>query len=751
MESSIAAFSQSIQTNWDGTKPPVAYSTHVGNANSSLGSELLDPNRTIALGLEMDGYKALGVKAISISVDYPALDPAFDAFGGRSSQYLNFYKGLMVAARTRGLKVVVETGPMFSDPAFSSVDVMPFYNTLTIEQYRAGRANHALLIAQELAPDFLSVIQEPDTEATQTGKPELGTPDGSAALLNQIMMTYRNAGISVPVGAGVGTWIASYTSYIQNFVNTSIDFVDMHIYPSNRDYLQRAVTIADMARAAGKQVGMSEAWSHKVRDSELAVVSPSVIFGRDVFSFWAPIDSLFLKTMVDFAHFKNLLFLGAFQGALFRNYLEYTPQTAEMTPAELNAAVLVPQTSAMLAGGFTSTGEDWMKYILSDPDTAAPTAPPAGEVTPYPTSVVINWSESSDNVGVAGYEIHRDDENITRTTSLAYYDNSLTDGKTYKFSIMAFDASGNLSSPTEIEVTTKDVTPPDPPATVVAETTAEDQITITWAAATDNVKVESYWLLRGVDGKTPTAFTSLPGTATSYVNTNLQSTASFCYALIAMDSAGMPSETSPKACASTPDITAPTIPTNLTGNVVSANQITLSWTASTDKGGVALYRIYRGDNGSPIVAIGTSTTPAYVDRTATSKVTYNYRIAACDAIPNCSGLSAGVRLTTPAAADTTPPATAIYAPLAGSTVSRSVALVATATDLPGTGEEASGIAGVRIQVDGMDVAAEVTAKPYYVVLNTKNVSNGAHTVTAIGRDIAGNVSTSAPAVINVAN
>jgi len=100
------------------------------------------------------------------------------------------------------------------------------------------------------------------------------------------------------------------------------------------------------------------------------------------------------------------------------------------------------------------------------------------------------------------------------------------------------------------------------------------------------------------------------------------------------------------------DTQAPTVPQNLTGQAVSAAQVTLNWTASIDNGGgtVAGYRIFR--NGS---AIGTSATNSYTDNAVIGSTTYTYRVTAFDnAVPgNESAQSSPVAVTTPAGQTTT--------------------------------------------------------------------------------------------------
>ena len=49
------------------------------------------------------------------------------------------------------------------------------------------------------------------------------------------------------------------------------------------------------------------------------------------------------------------------------------------------------------------------------------------------------------------------------------------------------------------------------------------------------------------------------------------------------------------------------------------------------------------------------------------------------------------------------------------------------------------------------LGAEDTTSPYGVSWNTTTVANGAHTLTALARDAAGNTTISAPVTVNVAN
>lgn len=93
---------------------------------------------------------------------------------------------------------------------------------------------------------------------------------------------------------------------------------------------------------------------------------------------------------------------------------------------------------------------------------------------------------------------------------------------------------------------------------------------------------------------------------------------------------------------------APSAPTNLTANVVSATEVDLGWTGSISSIGIDHYNVSR--NGSNI---GTSTNTSYADTSTTGGNTYSYTVAAVDTQGNVSAPSNTATAVTPAAgADT---------------------------------------------------------------------------------------------------
>ena len=98
----------------------------------------------------------------------------------------------------------------------------------------------------------------------------------------------------------------------------------------------------------------------------------------------------------------------------------------------------------------------------------------------------------------------------------------------------------------------------------------------------------------------------------------------------------------------------------------------------------------------------------------------------------------------PQVQDPVPPTVSISSPSAGAQVSDIVNVVADASD-------DVGVAGVQFFVDGVANGPEDPDSPYGLAWDTRAVSNGAHTLTARARDAAGNLTTSSPVTVNVAN
>ncbi len=189
-----------------------------------------------------------------------------------------------------------------------------------------------------------------------------------------------------------------------------------------------------------------------------------------------------------------------------------------------------------------------------------------------------------------------------------------------------------------------------------------------------------------------------------------------------------------KAAATTLDVTAPSIPANLSATGVSPSQINISWSASTDNVGVRGYQLFR--NG---VQIGTTATTSFVDSNLAASTTYSYNVTAFDAAGNVSAQSSAAVATT-STSDTTAPT--VPANLSGtSTLSTQVSLSW------GASTDNIGVAGYRVSRNSVQVGT--TASTTFV--DTGLIASTTYSYTVAAFDAAGNVSAaSSPFTITTA-
>jgi beta-glucanase (GH16 family) len=92
-------------------------------------------------------------------------------------------------------------------------------------------------------------------------------------------------------------------------------------------------------------------------------------------------------------------------------------------------------------------------------DSAGPSAPANPAITATDTTLALSWDASSDDVGVVGYDVYQGTALVGTPTSTSFALSGLTCGTTYTFSLVAYDAAGNNSTPTTISGTTADCGP----------------------------------------------------------------------------------------------------------------------------------------------------------------------------------------------------------------------------------------------------------------------------------------------------
>ncbi len=80
-------------------------------------------------------------------------------------------------------------------------------------------------------------------------------------------------------------------------------------------------------------------------------------------------------------------------------------------------------------------------------DTQPPSVPTGLMQTGATTSsIAISWNPSSDNVGVAGYKVYRNTNQVGNVNATSFADTGLTPSTTYSYTVSAYDAAGNQSA-----------------------------------------------------------------------------------------------------------------------------------------------------------------------------------------------------------------------------------------------------------------------------------------------------------------
>ncbi|WP_203932667.1 cellulose binding domain-containing protein [Virgisporangium ochraceum] len=200
---------------------------------------------------------------------------------------------------------------------------------------------------------------------------------------------------------------------------------------------------------------------------------------------------------------------------------------------------------------------------ISDDVPPIDTTPPSAPGTPVasaitPNGFTLSWPPSADNVGVVGYQVTTVVPPgsaapiriwTTGTNSITITD--LPPRSTNTFQVRAFDAVPNYSQPSpQITVTTappQDQTPPTAPGTPVATAVAATSVTLTWAAATDNVGVTAYYL-RNPAGTVATG----PFTGATATMVNLAPATTYTWVVVAVDAANNISDPSGQITVTTP-------------------------------------------------------------------------------------------------------------------------------------------------------------------------------------------------------
>jgi len=430
------------------------------------------------------------------------------------------------------------------------------------------------------------------------------------------------------------------------------------------------------------------------------------------------------------------------------------------------------------AAGNLSNWSGIVTVVIPAPDTQPPTAPANLTATPLSNSQInLEWTAATDNVGITSYLVERCQgaacasfAQVASGAATALGDAGLAAATAYSYRVRATDAAGNLG-PYSSTASATTYSPPATPAFVqgsyaVPQTpTATIPVTFTAAQAVGDLNVV---IVGWTNNNTAqlTAVVDSRGNAYQLAigPTVISNRAQFIYYaknIVAAPAGGNIVTVTFSAGAQNADVrileysgidtTSPLdVAVGGTGSSNSSSTPVMTTTNPRD------LLVAGNDVASWTTAAGTGFTKRFItspngdiaeDRvvTATGAYTATAPLGSAGAWVMQMAAFKAAGGGPPPPPDTTPPTVSIASPAAGVTLGGTVNVAVNASD---TG---SGVASVRLLVDGAAVGQPDTAAPFSIALDTASYAGGVHTLSATAVDQAGNVGTAATISVTFQN
>jgi hypothetical protein len=301
----------------------------------------------------LDRLQDLGVRSVAVSIQFPLLTRSFPRF----IEYKDFYRRVAWEIRRRGFVFVVEIGTFFRETEFTKFKIN--YDDLTLDSFNAQLREMTDIIIKDLRPDYLTILTEPDTMQNNTGLNF--TVKNFSATIRHVVRGLDSRGVNL--GAGAGTW--NQMDYFNSLAEIpQLNFIDIHIYPVQRDFvLDKVPRIAEIAAKNDKGVSFGETWLYKVSKQEYNRISPVKAFARDVFSFWQPLDILFIEVIARLSHHVDAEFCSFFWMKHLYAYMDYNSQTKTLRPQQLINKMDIIAGQHILHNSLSKTGDAFKSLI----------------------------------------------------------------------------------------------------------------------------------------------------------------------------------------------------------------------------------------------------------------------------------------------------------------------------------------------------------------------------------------------------
>jgi len=262
----------------------------------------------------------------------------------------------------------------------------------------------------------------------------------------------------------------------------------------------------------------------------------------------------------------------------------------------------------------------------------SPDAPAGFSAVRGDVQVSLSWTAPADNGGspITGYAISIGTTSggevyLTSVNGTTFTVTGLTNGQVYYFIVAAVNVRGNGTI--AAEACAMPATVPGMPSGLVV-VAGPDNVTLSWSAPTNDggSPVTTYTIHRSTGG-VEIGFDSL---GTSAVDRAVTHGVAYTYRIVANNIIGV-GASSPSSDSVVPGAA----PSSVMGMhaIAGIGNVTLSWSAPADNGGLAVsaYKVLRGPSLTTVVQIATIVAPGYLDATAESGKTYCYLVVAVNA------------------------------------------------------------------------------------------------------------------------
>jgi len=345
------------------------FATELLPANGNRGPALFQSNNLASVSANLNALQAMGVKGVTIAIGYPLLDPSFPD----SAQYLSYFEQVVSMVHARGMKVLIESQILFANTPYSPLTFD--WSSLPYAQFVTNHIAQDQLIINQIHPDYLELGVEADTEAYLSGYSQLNTPAGWTAYIEQLLSSLNKG--NTKLVAGAATWLG--IAYLTGFANDpNLDMISTHVYPIYGNNLQNLLAIGKIAQQNNKRLVIDEAWEEKVLQpatghAGTGIGGPSIT-QQDVFAFWSPIDSQFLKLLTKFAAIYPVEFISPFNEEYFYAYLNWTPALDTQGYFQLKTQLDPLFAQNMLTSTLTPTGSTYSR-LAQETGPAVPELP----------------------------------------------------------------------------------------------------------------------------------------------------------------------------------------------------------------------------------------------------------------------------------------------------------------------------------------------------------------------------------------